>query len=81
MSSLKLGPLQDDKPVRFTVELSAETHRDLIAYADALARQTGHAVEPAKLIAPMVARFMASDRAFGKARRLSPGDRADNQAK
>ena len=64
MSALKLGPLLDEKPVRVTIELPAAVHRDLVAYAETLARETGQAVEPARLIAPMVARFMATDRAF-----------------
>ena len=69
MSKLKLGPLTNDKPVRLTVELPAVTHRDLVAYAEVLGRETGQPVEPAKLIAPMLARFMATDRGFAKARR------------
>lgn len=72
MAKLKLGPLIDDKPVRLTVELPAQVHRDLVAYAEALARETvSDAVEPAKLVGPMLARFMATDRVFGKARRAS----------
>lgn len=70
MTKLKLGPLPDDKPVKVTVELPAPVHRDLVAYAEALGRTTGQAVsEPAKLIVPMIERFMATDRAFSKARR------------
>lgn len=69
MTKLKLGPLEDDKPVRVTVELPAALHRNLIAYAGELGRENGQAVEPARLIAPMLARFMATDRAFAKARR------------
>lgn len=69
MGKLKLGPLVDDKPVRLTVELSAAVHRDLVAYAEVLAAETGQATDPVKLIAPMLARFMAADRAFAKARR------------
>ena len=71
MPKLKLGTLLDDKPVRLTLELPAEVHRDLLAYAEILGRDTGQPVEPAKLVAPMLARFMAADRAFGKARRTS----------
>lgn len=69
MTMLKLGALVDDRPVRLTIELPAAIHRDLAAYADVLARETGTKTEPTKLIAPMLARFMASDRAFAKARR------------
>lgn len=69
MSKLKLGPLVDNKPVRLTVELPATTHRDLVAYAEVLGQEDGQAVEPGRLIAPMLARFMATDRAFAKARR------------
>ncbi|WP_287759709.1 DUF2274 domain-containing protein [Acidiphilium sp.] len=67
MAKLKLGAIPDDKPVKLTIELPAAVHRDLIAYAAALGRETGQPVrEPAKLIAPMLARFIAGDRAFAK---------------
>ena len=70
MAKLKLGAIVDDKPVKLTVELSANLHRDLIDYAEILARETGHPLsDPAKLIGPMLARFMATDRAFAKSRR------------
>ena len=70
MAKLKLGPIEDEKSVKLTLELPAALHRDLIAYGEVLGRETGQiAVEPAKLIAPMLARFMAMDRAFAKARR------------
>ncbi len=68
MSRLKLGQLLDDKPVKLTVDLPADVHRDLAAYAEALAAENGQAVEPARLVAPMLARFMATDREFKKAR-------------
>jgi hypothetical protein len=72
MAKLKLGAIVDDKPVKLTIELPANVHRDLVAYGQALARETGQAgIEPAKLIAPMLARFIATDRAFAKLRRLT----------
>ncbi len=74
MAKLKLGALEDDKPVKLTIELPAAIHRDLLAYAQALAGETGQrAIEPSKLVAPMLTRFMATDRAFAKARRASAG--------
>jgi hypothetical protein len=36
MARLKLGAIEDDKPVKLTVELPAALHRDLVAYADYL---------------------------------------------
>ena len=69
MARLKLGPIADEKPVRVTSELPASIHRDLVAYADLLGRETGQAVEPAQLVGPMLARFMATDRGFANARR------------
>ncbi|MGQ0687022.1 DUF2274 domain-containing protein [Bradyrhizobium sp.] len=73
MTKLKLWPLIDDKPVKLTIELPASVHRDLVAYGAQLARIAGAAkpLEPVQLIAPMLERFMATDRVFAKARRLS----------
>jgi len=68
MTKLKLAALPDDKPVRLSVELPAAVHRDLVAYAEILARETGRMIAPAKLVAPMLVRFMASDRGFVRAR-------------
>jgi hypothetical protein len=60
MPKLKLGPITDDKPVKVTLDLPAALHRDLVAYAAALAREQGQPIpDPTKLIAPMLARFMA----------------------
>jgi hypothetical protein len=74
MTKLKLGPLADDRPVKLTVELPAAVHRDLAAYATALAAETGgESVTPEKLVAPMLARFMASDRGFARGRRSAKG--------
>ena len=70
MAKLKLGAIADEKPVKLTVELPAAVHRDLLAYAKALARETGQPIaDPLKLVAPILARFMATDRAFAIARR------------
>lgn len=70
MAKLKLGTIESDKPVRLTIELPATVHRDLLAYAQVHAQETGQrALEPAKLVAPMLARFMATDRGFARFRR------------
>ena len=44
MTNLKLGALEDDKPVKITVELPAAVHRDLVAYAETLSRETGQSI-------------------------------------
>ena len=63
----------EDRPVKMTIELPANVHRDLLDYARAHAAQTGQSKAPEKLVAPMLARFMATDRGFAKARRQSAG--------
>ncbi|KFI24401.1 hypothetical protein CG51_18105 [Haematobacter missouriensis] len=68
MAKLKLGPLADDKPVKVTVELPAHLFRDLEIYG-ALLADGGAPIEPARLIVPMLERFIATDRGFAKARR------------
>ena len=69
MAKLKLTAVPDDRPVKLTVELPASVHRDLVAYAEVLSRQSGQTIEPAKLIPPMLARFMSTDRAFARTQR------------
>ena len=73
MTKLKLGSLVDEKPAKLNVELPASIYRDLVAYGELLARTTGAAgpIEPVKLIAPMLDRFMSADRVFAKARRTA----------
>lgn len=70
MGKLRLGVLVDEKPVRLTVEMPAPVHRDLISYARLHASENGlDKMEAERLIAPMLAMFMAEDREFAKARR------------
>jgi hypothetical protein len=69
MPKLKLGPITDDKPVKVTLDLPAALHRDLVAYAEILAREQAQPIaDPTKLIAPMLERFIASDRGFARAK-------------
>ena len=70
MAKLKLGAIENDKPVKLTIELPARLHRDLLAYAEVLGREgDGSAIPPARLVAPMLQRFMATDREFAKRKR------------
>lgn len=74
MTKLKLGSLQDLKPVKLTVELPADLFADLVAYGAVLGRDTeaGAApIEPVRLVAPMLRHFIANDRGFARARRAA----------
>ncbi|MGV7215175.1 DUF2274 domain-containing protein [Bradyrhizobium sp. UFLA05-112] len=72
MAKLKIGALVENRSVKVTHELPASVHRDLVAYAEALSRESGQSIsDPAKLIAPMLTRFMATDRAFARLRRTN----------
>lgn len=70
MTKLRLGRIEDEKPVKLTIELSGAVHRDLARYAEAHARETGieHPLPVERMIPPMIERFMASDRAFARRR-------------
>ena len=41
MAKLRLGVIEDEKPVRLTLELSAALHRDLVRYGEVLGREAG----------------------------------------
>lgn len=70
MTKLKLETIEDDKPVSRMVKFPGAVYRDLTAYAEMLARGGGNATapDPIKLVVPMLQRFMATDKAFRKAR-------------
>lgn len=77
MAKLKLGPIVDDKPVKVSVELPASLHRDLVAYAEILAREARQSpADPVRLIIPMLERFIATDRGFVAARRSKGSPRS-----
>lgn len=77
VTKLKLGAIADEKPVKFSVELPASLHRDLVAYAEVLSRESGQGIgDSVRLIVPMLQRFVATDRAFTKARRSARSSKA-----
>lgn len=70
MSKLKLSAIEDDKPLKLTIEFPAAVHRNLVAYAEAIGRENGQpAPDTAKIVVAMIERFMATDRAFARTRR------------
>lgn len=68
MTTLKLGRIPDERPVKLTIEVPAPLHRKLIAYGEELARESGEAepVPPAKIAPPMIAGYIDSDKGFAK---------------
>ncbi len=72
MPRLKLTVLPDEKPVKLTVTFTGEQHRVLAAYAEAVSAETGRKIEPEKVVPHIVARFIATDRAFARTKRPQP---------
>jgi hypothetical protein len=69
VTKLKLSAIEDGTPVKLTLELLAHVHRDLVGYGQAMAATPGgRAIDPVRLIAPMLSRFMPFDRAFSRGR-------------
>jgi hypothetical protein len=69
MTKLKLSNVLDDKPVKLSIKISTAVYRNLDDYAEILSGQTGQAIDPGDLVAPMLTRFMATDRDFVRALR------------
>lgn len=72
MPKLKLGDVPDHKPIKLTVTLTAAQHGQLVSYAQAVAAEQGRTVEPARLVPLILERFIATDRAFVRARKDAP---------
>ncbi|MCG4261929.1 DUF2274 domain-containing protein [Acetobacter senegalensis] len=68
MTELKIKELPDEKPVKMSVALPPDVHRNLLAYAALLSGNDG-VMDPARLVAPMLRQFMMSDKGFARARR------------
>ncbi|NHN89448.1 DUF2274 domain-containing protein [Acetobacter conturbans] len=74
MTKLRIAAIPDSRPVKLTVEFPAEIYRDLTLYAELLSSEAVNsregASDPARLVPLMVGRFMETDRAFQKQRRV-----------
>jgi hypothetical protein len=69
MTKLKLASVQDEsKRVKLSGVLPAPLHRDLVAYVEIMARESGKPIKASKLIAPMPEKLITSDRELAKAR-------------
>jgi hypothetical protein len=70
MSNLKLAMLPDRKPVKVTVNLSAELNVALRSYADLYQKAYGAAESISELIPYILESFLNSDRKFAKSRKV-----------
>lgn len=71
MPKLKLSQVPDEKPIKLTVTLTAAQHELLISYAEAVAVEQGRAIEPARLVPLILERFITTDRAFARTRKIA----------
>ena len=69
MAEIKLERLPDRTPVKIMILVTPELNRALGDYAAAYEAAYGQAEAVAKLIPPMLAAFLESDRAFARTRR------------
>lgn len=71
MNKLRLGPVEEDRPVKLTIEIPGKLHRALADYASvhANANGLGAPLPPERLVAPMLERFIGADREFARQRR------------
>lgn len=72
MSALRLPRLPDRSPVKLTITLPPDLHRDLSTYADLYREQYGDAESITELIPFMLRLFLETDKAFMRARTRTP---------
>jgi hypothetical protein len=71
---LKLAKLPDRTPVKLAVTITPDLAHALGDYATIYNRAYGDKAEVADLVPAMLESFLASDRAFAKARKEQPGE-------
>jgi hypothetical protein len=75
VADLKLAKLPDRTPIKLAITVTPELHRALNDYAAIYNETYGQSEPVAELIPHMLAAFLASDRAFAKARERLGGGR------
>ncbi|MES2450735.1 MAG: DUF2274 domain-containing protein [Pseudomonadota bacterium] len=68
MTDLKLARLPDRTPIKLTISVAPDLQRALADYAAIYQQAYGEEQTIADLVPHMLAAFLASDRAFAKAR-------------
>lgn len=71
MTKLKLADLADDTPVKRTIVFPADLYNDISQYASILTAESSEDLrpDPDRLVIAMLTRFLATDRAFQRAKR------------
>lgn len=78
MTRLKLSDINNEAPIKLTIEMPARLHRRLTDYAVALNDGASEgAPHPTALIVPIIERFIAGDREFARQRRKTAYGSAD----
>ena len=68
-AELKIGPLKEKKPVKFSIDVDADLHSDLKDYAKVYEQAYGQRADVKALIPSMLRSLMDSDAGFKRARR------------
>lgn len=69
--SLKLGPIPDRNPVKMSIALPPDVHDALSDYSKIYSREHGQELQLAVLASLMIEKFLESDAAFKRARKLN----------
>ena len=69
MDELRLAKLPDRTPVKLTLRLAPELHRDLMDYTELYQRAYGQAEPLAEIVPAMLAAFLEGDRGFARRRK------------
>ncbi|CUS43736.1 MAG: DUF2274 domain-containing protein [Pseudomonadota bacterium] len=68
MADLKLGRVPDRTPVKLSIQITPQLHRDLVRYAALYKEAYGQEEAVSDLIPSMLGAFLESDRAFVRTR-------------
>lgn len=73
MADLKLAKLPDRTPVKLTITISPDLHRDLADYAAIYNAAYGQEEPLTELVPHMIAGFLAADREFARRKKSDRG--------
>ena len=68
-TELKIGPLKDKKPIKFSIDVDPDLHADLKDYAKVYEQAYGQRADVKALIPSMLRALMDGDAGFKRARK------------